>query len=70
MPLIWTRVETTSPFVLVIVHGGDSARLLGTPPVVELVCHGVEIAPDEPVTFWKVVTNALQETFGFQAETD
>ncbi len=56
--------------MLVIVHGGDSARLLGTPPVVELVCHGVEMAPDEPVTFWKVVTNALQETFGFQAETD
>ncbi len=56
--------------MLTIVHGGDSARLLGTPPAVELVCHGVEIAPDEPVTFRKVVTNALQEMFGFQAETD
>ena len=56
--------------MLVTVHGGDRARLFGTPPVVELVCHGVPIAPEGPVTFWNVVTNALQETFGFQAETD
>jgi hypothetical protein len=68
--LIWTSVETGLPFTLVIVQGGDNARLLGTPPVEELVCHGVEMAPEAPVTFWKVVTNALQVTFGFQAETD
>ena len=44
--------------------------MLGTPPVEELVCHGVEMAPEAPVTFCKVVTSALQETFGFQDETD
>jgi len=56
--------------MLVIVQGGDRARLLGTPPAVELVCQGVEIAPEGPVTFRNVVTVAPQETLGFQDATD
>ncbi len=53
--------------MLLIVHGGDRARLFGTPPVVESTCHGLpESDPDEPVTFWNVVNVGAQETLGFQ----
>ncbi len=58
--------------MFLIVQGGESARLSGTPPVLALfTCQGLpDRDPDEPVTFWKVVTRALQVTFGFHAVTD